>query len=526
MPANRKNLNWYDITDFTPGVFGEVNLQTEQLLIPQNGFARMQCYYPLKQGGVRAFYATSGSLPCTGRTSGSHGSNNEASVGLFAHGAQGGENVILVTHNSNDHKDRVYFWPGACSAGAGPWCVEESSASLGGDTLDPADFEFFFDGTYYYYVLVRRGENKGIATITYDSTCAVTPGLGTNGYWQTISAPSGGGTMTGPMGINGARLVVGDGSVGNKLWWTEEGALSFDETVTVPDEILYPHDTGAGLKSIVSMQPDTMLIGRGGAPWVQITGDIGTSGTSREMAGDHTPGNAFQQPARVPGGIAFIENGGYIYVTDGNTFQNISTQLPAFSSTLFGAQSATGLVGPGQLSFINGFLFAPDGKVLHWDTQSWFTLEDSTAHTHATTGKLWYTIREDGSPVNCINMFQGSGAIRATCGHLQTAPFADKDGRNVVIREVQVFLQSYTASGPCATVTCDIYNGDDVLVQSRTPEGGAIPFGRNMLRFLFAYPKDDYLSVRICADGQGSNEAPTIERLRIGFSENNDILGV
>ena len=42
MPANRKNLNWFDITDFTPGLFGEVAVTAEQLLIPQNGFARMQ----------------------------------------------------------------------------------------------------------------------------------------------------------------------------------------------------------------------------------------------------------------------------------------------------------------------------------------------------------------------------------------------------------------------------------------------------------------------------------------------------
>ena len=102
MPANRKNLNWFDITDFTPGLFGEVAVTAEQLLIPQNGFARMQCYYPLKQGGVRAFFRTVGSLPCTGRTSGSHGSNNEASVGLFAHDAQGGTNAILVTHNTQE----------------------------------------------------------------------------------------------------------------------------------------------------------------------------------------------------------------------------------------------------------------------------------------------------------------------------------------------------------------------------------------------------------------------------------------
>ena len=499
-------------------MYGEVGL-AQQVLVPQNGFAQMSCYYPLKQGGIRAFYATAGSMPCTGRSA---TSNHEASVGLFAHDAEGGENVILVTHNSSDHKDRVYFYAGGC--GASSWCVEDTSASLGGDTLSPADFEFFFDGTYYYYVLILRGENKGIRTITYDGTCAAGPGLGTNGYWQTISAPSGGGSMTGPMGINGARLVVGDGSVGSKLWWTEEGALSFDESVTVPSDIVYPHDPGSGLRSIVSFQPDSMLVGRGGAPWVQFTGDIGTTGTSREMAGDHTPGGGFQQPARVPGGIAFIEDGGYVYVTDGNTFEAISEQLPAFSSTLFGAQSATGLVGPGQLSFLNGFLFAPDGKVYHWDTQSWFTLEDSTAHTFATGTKLYYTIREDGSPVKCINMFQGSGAARATCGHIQTAPFADKDGRNVVIREVQVFMQVYDAG---AQVTCDIYNGEDALVQSRTPEGGnSIEAGRNMVRFLFAYPKDDYLSVRICTDGQTGNEAPTIERIRIGFAENNDILGV
>ena len=520
MPANRKNLQWYDITDFTPGVFGETQLGANQLLIPQNGFARMQCYYPLKQGGVRAFYATTGSLPCTGRLSGANGSNDEMSVGLFAHDAVGGNNVILVTHNSHDHKDRVYFWAGGC--GASSWCTEDTSASLGGDSLAPAEFGFFDDGVYHYYTMVLRGEDKGLYTITYDPTCAAGPGLGTNGYWQGITINADEGNLTGPMGINGARLIIGDGTNGNKLWWTDEGALS--ATDSTQNGVYYPNDPNSGFVSIVSMQPDSFLIARGGAPWLQFTGDVGTTGTSREMGADHTPGT-FQQLPRVPGGIAFIERGGYIYVTDGNTFENISPQIPPFSNALFGAQSNSALAAPGQLSFLNGFLFAPDGKVYNWDTQSWFTLEDSTAQTWATAKELYYTIREDGSPVNCINMFQGSGATRATCGVLQTAPFADKDGRNVEIREVQVFFQSY-ADG--AQFTADIYDGTDTLVVSRTPEGGEadIPAGRNMIRFLFPYPKADYLSLRLCTDGQTGNEAPTIERIRVGFGANNDILGV
>ena len=518
MPANRKNLQWYDITDFTPGVFGETGLGVNQLLIPQNGFARMQCYYPLKQGGVRAFYATAGVLPCTGRTTGSTGSPVEGPVGLFAHDSIGGDNVILVTHNSSDHKDRVYFLAQGC--GATSWCVEDTSTSLGRDSLDPAEFGFFYDGTHTFYTLVLRGGTQGLHTVTYDATCAAS-GVGTNGYWQTITLNAAQGSLTGPMGINGARLVIGDGSVGDKLWWTNEGALTSSAT---DNGIYYPNDPDAGFRCIVSMQPDAFLIGRGGATWLQFTGDVGTTGTSRSMAKDHTMGNSFQQPARVPGGIAFIEPGGYIYVTDGNTFENISPQIPPFGVALLGASSTTGLKTPGQLSFLNGFLFAPDGKVYHWDTQSWFTLEDSTAQTWATPENVYFTLREDGTPVKYINMFQGASASRATCGVIQTAPFADKDGRNVEIREVQVFLQAYAAG---ATVIADIYNGEDTLVVSRVPEGGqGIEAGRNMVRFLFPYPHDDYLSVRICTDGQTGNEAPTIERIRIGFGYNNDILGV
>lgn len=522
MPANRKNLNWFEITDFTPGVFGETAIGGQQVLIPQNGFSRMQCYYPLKQGGIRAFYATAGSMTCTGRTSGAHGSNNESPIGLFAHGAQGGDNLILVTHNANDHKDRVYYFSTACTTTT--WAVKDSSAANSSDSISEPDFQFFFDGSIYYYAMVLRGQDKGLYTITYDPTCSSDSDVDDDGYFQNISPPAGAGNFTGPLGINGARLLVGDGTVGSKLWWSDPGALTFTETVSVPSTLVYPNDVGAGLRCIVSMQPDQFLVGRGGASWVQFSGDIGTTGTSRAMSQDYTVGAGFQQPARVPGGIAFINDGGYIYVTDGNTFENISQQLPAFASNLLGANDGvTSVAGPGHLTWLNGFLFAPDGKVMHWETKSWFTLEDSTAQTAATPQYLYYTIREAGTPVNYINMLQGTGAARATVGNFQTAPFADKDGRNVEIREVQLFFQAYTDG---TNITCDIYNGEDEFVVSRIPEGGnAFDAGRAEARFLFNYPKDDYLSVRICTDGNGG-EAPTIERLRIGFGQNNDILGI
>ena len=531
MPANRKNLTWLEVADFTAGLFGEVDITKQQVLIPQAGFARMQCYYPLKQGGLRAFYRTVGSVTCSGRTAGSHGSNNEAPVGLFAHGNTGigYDNLILVTHNSNDHKDRVYYFNGVCGAPSTTWCVADVSAAASGDAVPPPDFAFFDDNVsspgynQYYYVMVLRGKDEGIYTITYNpNNCSGASGITHDGYTQDVAGPSGSGSMTGPVGINGARLLVGDGTVGSELWWTGEGVLSFEPGGSIYD----PNDTGAGMRGIVSMQPDQFLVMRGGAPWLQFSGDVGTTGTNRVMGSTHTGGASFQQPVRVPNGVAFIEPGGYIYVTDGNTFEAISDQIPAFSSQVLGDQSASSVTGVGQLSYLNDFLFAPDGKVYKWDTKSWFTLEDSTAQTAATPQGIYYTIREDGTPVNYIAMFQGTGATRASCGNFQTAPYADKDGRNVEIREVQVFLQSYTASGPCATVTCDIYDGEDNLVVSRVPEGGAIPAGRNLVRFLFPYPKADYLSVRICTDGQGSNEAPTIERMRIGFGANNDILGV
>jgi hypothetical protein len=512
MPANR-HLNWFEITDFTPGLFGETVVSANQLLMPVNGFARLLNYVPMKQGGVRAFYKIAGTMACTGRTSGSHGSNNEAPVGLLAHAALGGDNIILITHNSNDHKDRVYLWKG--NAGASSWCVAGSCTAGSTDSVQPPDFVFFLDNNgiqYYVFVMRGVGDAQGVYSITYKPDGTTSPsGVTANGYFQRVD------TYTGPLGINGARILVGDGTIGAKLRWTDEGELSFSVD---NNGIFSPNDEGAGFRGIVSIQPDSFLVMRGGAPWLQFNGDVGTNGTNRDMADDHGGRGGFQQPVRVPSGIAFIEPGGNIYVTDGNTFTNISPQLPAFSAQVLGAQASSTVTAPGQLTFINGFLFAPDGKVLHWDTMSWFQIDDSTAQTAATSDRLYYTIRTDGTPVKWIDMFQGDNATRASTGTIQTAPFADKNGRNVEIREIQVFLESY-ASG--ATIQCDLVDGDDNVVSTRNSD--TIGAGRDVVRFLFPSPKAHYLSARFTIAGGGSNEAPTIERIRIGFGQNNDIVG-
>jgi hypothetical protein len=259
-----------------------------------------------------------------------------------------------------------------------------------------------------------------------------------------------------------------------------------------------------------------LLVGTLGAPWYEVNGSIADVNVPiRAMGDDHHQRTHYQQPCRVPGGIAFIEPGGRIYITDGNTFTSISDPIQRFDVDIGGN------LGPGQLAYLNDYLYAPGGRVYDMRTKAWFQsspLAGSAYHCSVGHGRVYFSNASAGLSYGYQRLYEGAtqSAIRQTSASFQTVPFADALGRNVRMRELQVFAKNYAATTYVATVI----DSRDVVVASATIT--AKPAGRHMHSFLFPDVGDHYLSIALTAStDNGTSEAPTIERLRFGFGPNN-----
>jgi hypothetical protein len=219
----------------------------------------------------------------------------------------------------------------------------------------------------------------------------------------------------------------------------------------------------------------------------------------------------------VPGGVALAVPNGGLYITDGRNYSAIGDQVTA-------QPRDTGhMVGVGTLGYLEGFIFAPGGYVYDTRTKAWFQ-QDSIADTmfcwpDPSYGEMYCAGLGTGFDVQKFTLagiHRASAGTRSSSGVIQTVEYADKNGRNIAIREVQVFAQAFAAS----TFKVELIDETDSSVVTRynTTPGAR----RGMLRFLFPETKSEYLSVKITPSANdGSSEAPAVERIRIGFGLNN-----
>jgi hypothetical protein len=280
-----------------------------------------------------------------------------------------------------------------------------------------------------------------------------------------------------------------------------------------------PNKPERDIVSINAVEPSDLLIGKEGAPWVEINGDIATVGTPvREMGDDHHARAAKQQCPKTPGGICFIEPGGRVFETDGRSFKVLTSQIGGRTLSWSGNMSASG-----TMSYLNGFLLMPGtdavttGVVYDFETGALFRttqINPVTSWSDPQGGKI-YAANHDGTTLSLVtyDMFAGS---RVQTGVIQTVPFGDKNGRNIDVREVQMFVMTDAAT----ELKVELIDENDVSQATRYV---VIPAAkRDVCRVQFPATKSGYLSVKITPKTyDGSSAAPTFERLRIGFGVNN-----
>jgi hypothetical protein len=231
------------------------------------------------------------------------------------------------------------------------------------------------------------------------------------------------------------------------------------------------------------------------------------------MGDGYYPAN--NDPLRHPDGIIFMTLGGAAYLTkDGTVFTDVTAPLAGFTS-LQAAQEITGL---GNGFFQNGFTFLP-GSVVRYDEskgflektlqtpagQGWFHLSDIASFWHegdvtASSGVNFTIVQRDTTRAT---------GVRNTTWTWRSAPFAQPDGTQSVLREVVVLGECYSASTYTVTATNNV--GATVSVTTAT-----LPTGKHDVHVPLLMI-GDYCDVTVTAANNGSGEAPSVERIRLWF---------
>lgn len=508
MPAN-DHLQWLDIDDFTPGVWDE-SAAYNKFAAPPNSFRHLDDYQPMRGGGLRPFFA-----PTAISMSGIGG--DEVPIGIFARNgvvrsaANGGTgtdsaDMVLVTIDSVDFKARIYRRDGTVAAPA--WSVRFTSTAAASAGHQACAFEYFKDSSdvEWYIISLTAGNQQGTYAMRLDF--ATTSNTGNDGLIGAAIS-----TSKGPVVVSQARVMVGGGG---KIFYSSVGLTTGIDSNNLA---VARNRIEADISILTGIEPSDLLIGKEGSPWVQISGDISNASTPvREMGDQHHPRQNKQQVPRTPGGIAFIEPGGRVFETDGRNFKPLSNQLGGRALSW-----DNGGVMAGGMAFLDGFLFVPGtnsatkGLVYDYESGGWFR---TTSLNHVFSwadpygGYVWTCNHNGAAPL--VYGYQVIGGSRVTTGVIQTVPYADKNGRNVDIREVQFLVLTNAAS----EFKVELLDKDDASVVTRYATVATAT--KEMVKVQFPRTKSEYLSVKITPRSiNGSSEAPTFERLRIGFGQNN-----
>ena len=259
MPVN-KHLNWFDIADFTPGLYDELS-EAYRLVMPNNAAAILEGAYAQPHGGLRAFWK-----PTTVSVSGIVSISTEKTLGLWVRGgvslrdgsASDSFDALLVTMDTVDFKVRIYRMDG--SNGETTWKVEHTTAASASAGARQAEFGIFKTtaGLTYYLVVIR-------------TTSASVSGLYTVAYVGGAGPPAGDGVVVrqqaynGSLAVNQARILIGEGN-SSKMYYSDIGDITF----TGPSYLdVEPNQGAANITSITPFAPDDLLVSKEGAPWVQ-----------------------------------------------------------------------------------------------------------------------------------------------------------------------------------------------------------------------------------------------------------------
>lgn len=313
-------------------------------------------------------------------------------------------------------------------------------------------------------------------------------------------------TGAGPLAQHQSRLVVsGVSTNGANLYFSDAGSFTFPAANVLTVE-------GAKSNSLnvllLAMAPADLYVGKAGAGLHMLQGDL-EDPIVRSMGSFQFMGLR-QQASYTPAGITFLEPDNGVFATaSGADYARLDPQLGADAGP---SDAPTGWNNDiGQLSYQHHWLVAPRGFVYDFRTRAWFTSSPIASsflqYGDTFNNTLLVPTFASGSGSFAIKRYQlleGEGT-RFNTYTWKSAPLRDPGGRQLELREVQVYVRAYD-SGSQVAVT--------VAGTTRTVSGLAA--GRHQLSFLFS-ERSEVLDVQVVPSaGSTSNEAPSVEAVRIG----------
>lgn len=499
MPVNT-HLQVLEITDFSPGLW-----ENADWLMPASGAQEMIDCYPQPGGGLRAFFkATSLSV------SGVADITKERVIGVYSASGSAGVDRYLMTYvfdsgagSGTKARPKLY----RMNVSESTWTqifvnsgtTQFNFASSDNNSPLRAGFRRFrlSDGTAYVmlvarYVGTQDGAGAGLYRLNQADSSSAQKAVDTRLLNNTVRP-------WGAIALHQARVIVVLSPDSERLCWTDVAAITSAAANFLDVE---PSQDLVDISAMHPLEPSDLLILKEGSPHVVIQGDI-TSPTVQSMSEGINPGGSgIQDLGRTPDGMAFINADGYIYLTNGYTFDNISQQLNGFTLDTLAPS-----VHLGDLNFVNQFLFGPQGYVYDAATKSWFKQTQITGGFHYIdryNRKLWGNSGNSTS-FTLSELKPYPGQSRLSTYSWKSAPLRSPDGRQLEIREVEVVAKPYDAS---ATIAVTV-NGTTV---TKTLDGSSTKQDRS---FLFKQ-RAEVLDVRVVATaGSAANEAPSIETVRI-----------
>lgn len=283
---------------------------------------------------------------------------------------------------------------------------------------------------------------------------------------------------------------------GNTLKWSASQSVS-----SWPDSNEHPLNVSLTIASIQVIKPSwpsDLMIGFGRAPWMILQGLI-EQPLIRSMSDSQEPGE-IQKGVFTEAGIAFTAIDSSVFITsDGAEFNEISEQIDLTDFT------------EGQLAYLDRKLYVPGGLVYDFETQSWFKMTvNSTYHFgDARTGNF-SAANETNGVITFKNFYEYVDSPRVSTYTWKGAPLHADDGRQTVIREIQLYATTHDSNSVLA-----------VTVAGETKTHTIASAGTEQHSFRFLAGRGEVVDIKIVATaGNSDNEAPTLEKPpRMGIAQ-------
>ena len=496
MPAN-DHLQWVEIKDFSGGLWTR-----DSFLVPPNAAQEMHDCHPVPGGGLRAFYRQQPFSSTSAPTNVGLDPANEIYLGVFCNPSSG-------INSTNDHY--IMAWntttrvPKLYHSAYGDWTnIKNFAATVATPTLSKSFFTQYVSGT------TRK------TAFSLNTGPTASPGSVDDGIWLVtgsgapvkMTVPGVGGR--GPIAAHQNRLVI---LSDEGMRWTDPGTETFGAAnlLVVEPQTRRPTDV-----SMTSYAPSELLIGKEAGPFVLVQGDL-SDPIVRAMDESIVLGLGGMM-GKTPQGLAVMAERDAFYLTSpGGGTSNISPQLSPDTLKMPVVSSAYNPKWLGDCLYVQGWLFTPSAVS---DMHAWF----SAGHTPGNTdmahmmfdrsptaggidgaGRAFYVNGNGGSSAG--GYFEIDDTKRSGTFSYKTAPFRDPDGRQVELREIQVYARTYDASASVA-----------ITIGSTTRTVVFASAGRHQGTFLFREPAEVH-DVRLVstAGTATTNEAPTVEALRLGW---------